>query len=61
MSLNNTQIGFIGGGHMAQAMIRGLLHAGHSAELISVSDPDAAQRTQLQAIDPELVIANLSD
>lgn len=45
-------IGFIGGGHMATAMARGLLRAGHRAGLIQVSEPEAAQRQRLAALDP---------
>jgi pyrroline-5-carboxylate reductase len=45
-------IGFIGGGHMATAMTRGLLRSGHRAGLIHVAEPDAAQRQRLAALDP---------
>jgi len=45
-------IGFIGGGHMATAMARGLLRAGHPAGRIHVAEPEAAQRARLAALDP---------
>ncbi|MEJ2129489.1 MAG: pyrroline-5-carboxylate reductase [Woeseiaceae bacterium] len=38
-----TRIGFIGGGNMAQAIIGGLLSAGHRADCLWVSDPSDAQ------------------
>ena len=51
------RIGFIGGGNMAQAIVRGLLQAGHPAHLISVSDPAESQQEALKGINPELVVA----
>jgi pyrroline-5-carboxylate reductase len=50
-------IGFIGGGNMAQAIIRGLLRAGHPASRICVADPAAEQRAQLSTIDPGLQVS----
>lgn len=52
MSLDALTIGFIGGGHMATAMARGLLRAGHPAGRVRVAEPDAAQRQRLAALDP---------
>ncbi|MDP6436055.1 MAG: pyrroline-5-carboxylate reductase [Gammaproteobacteria bacterium] len=46
------QIGFIGGGNMAQAIIRGLLTAGHAANSIAVAEPAEPQQQ---------AIARLSD
>ena len=43
----NLRIGFIGGGNMAQAIVKGLLGAGHEALSLSVSEPDATQRERL--------------
>jgi len=43
-------IGFVGGGNMAQAIIRGLLRAGHSASRLSVADPSDEQRKAVAAI-----------
>jgi len=46
------RIGFIGGGNMAQAIIRGLLTAGHAANCIAVAEPAESQQQ---------AIARLSD
>ena len=42
------QIGFLGGGNMARAMIQGLLHRGVAAAQLRVGEPVAAQRELLQ-------------
>lgn len=44
-----TQIGFIGGGNMAQAIIAGLLAGGRSASTLTVSDPNPDCRDSLEA------------
>ena len=46
--LMEQRIGFIGGGNMAGALLRGLIHSGLSrAELLQVSDPSEERRRQL--------------
>lgn len=40
-------IGFIGGGNMAEALVRGLLAAGRSAAPLTVAEPQAARRRLL--------------
>ena len=42
------QIVFVGGGNMATALIGGMLRQGFAADEISVMEPDAAKRDQLQ-------------
>lgn len=44
---NGPRIGFLGGGHMARALIGGLLARGTPAGAISVGEPAAAARQQL--------------
>ena len=44
--MNN--IGFIGGGNMAESLIGGLLASGHKASLINISEPDENRRDILQ-------------
>ena len=44
MDNHNLNIGFIGGGNMAQAIIGGLVRSGHAPQCLTVSDPDPAQR-----------------
>ena len=56
MSYHNLTIGLIGGGNMSRALVRGLLHGGHPARLISIAEPDAGQRALLAALDPGLVL-----
>lgn len=46
----NHQIGFIGGGNMAQAIIAGLLRSGRSSSDILVSDPNSECRQALSAM-----------
>jgi pyrroline-5-carboxylate reductase len=43
-----SNICFIGGGNMATSLIGGLIAQGHSADSISVSDPNESQRDQLK-------------
>lgn len=43
-----SNICFIGGGNMATSLIGGLIAQGHSADSISVSDPNELQRNQLE-------------
>jgi pyrroline-5-carboxylate reductase len=51
---NKLDIGFIGGGNMAQAIVRGLLKAGHTASQLSVMDPAAAQRNAVADINESI-------
>lgn len=50
----HAQIGFIGGGNMARAMIGGLIAAGHPVSEIRVAEPDAEQRASLNTQWPDL-------
>lgn len=43
-----SNICFIGGGNMATSLIGGLIAQGHSADSISVSDPNESQRNELE-------------
>ncbi|MFN2378066.1 MAG: pyrroline-5-carboxylate reductase [Candidatus Binatia bacterium] len=43
-SARKITVGFIGGGNMAEAMLKGLLASGLAAESLLVSEPDAARR-----------------
>ncbi|MFN2427485.1 MAG: pyrroline-5-carboxylate reductase [Candidatus Binatia bacterium] len=38
------EVGFIGGGNMTEAMVRGLLASGRDAASLMISEPDAARR-----------------
>ena len=48
MLLDNMKIGFIGGGNMAEALIKGLLAGGIPACQIHVAEPVQARRDFLQ-------------
>jgi pyrroline-5-carboxylate reductase len=50
LRLDELRIGFVGGGNMARALVRGLLQAGHPAQRIDVADPDATQLEQVAAL-----------
>jgi pyrroline-5-carboxylate reductase len=54
----NTHIGFIGGGNMAQAIIRGLLQAGHPAKRISVADPLPEQQQVIAELATEITLTD---
>ncbi len=56
MDYRNTTIGFIGAGNMAQAIIGGLLRAGHAPAAIAAADPSARARDRLRAVHAELQI-----
>ena len=58
MSNQNTRIGFIGGGNMSHAIIRGLLDAGHDAGCLYVSDPAESQRERIQLLHTNLHVAD---
>jgi len=58
---SNLSIGFIGGGNMAQAIIRGLLQAGHTAAKLSVVDPSADQLKAVAGISDKIGLAEDSD
>jgi len=47
--MQNLNIGFIGGGNMAEALIAGLTKAGHAAEHVHVTDISKARLDALQA------------
>jgi len=61
MSNRSLTIGFIGGGNMAQAIIRGLLKAGHPATNISIAEPSVTQRTTIASIDEGLLVTPDND
>ncbi|HJP05278.1 MAG: pyrroline-5-carboxylate reductase [Gammaproteobacteria bacterium] len=50
------QIGFIGGGNMAQAIIRGLLTAGHDANSIAVAEPAESQQQAIAGVSDAIEI-----
>jgi len=54
-------IGFIGGGNMAGAVIAGLLKAGHTPERLRVADPSEAQRQRLSGMHAGLSLSPDND
>jgi pyrroline-5-carboxylate reductase len=61
MQENQARIGFVGGGNMAQAIIKGLLNAGHAPDKIMVADPSPEQRETLQQLSPDISVSADSD
>jgi pyrroline-5-carboxylate reductase len=51
-------IGFIGGGNMAEALIKGLLAQGHPSEKILVADPSPARQELLRGVHQVTVLAD---
>lgn len=51
-------IGFIGGGNMAEALIKGLLAQGHPAKTILVADPSPARQVLLRDVHKVNVLAD---
>jgi pyrroline-5-carboxylate reductase len=49
-ALRELRIGFVGGGNMAQAIVGGLLRAGHLPGAISIAEPAEAQREQIAGL-----------
>jgi pyrroline-5-carboxylate reductase len=58
MRENQLRIGFIGGGNMAQAIIRGLLAAGHNPSCLMVADPSADQQRALRELSADIQVGN---
>ncbi|MBT8422698.1 MAG: pyrroline-5-carboxylate reductase [Gammaproteobacteria bacterium] len=56
--MNELSIGFVGGGNMAQAIIRGLLAAGHRPDRLYVSDPSAESRQALAEMHGNIRLQN---
>jgi pyrroline-5-carboxylate reductase len=58
MSNQQLGIGLIGGGNMAQAIVGGLLRAGHDPGRIAVAEPMAAARERLAALHDAIAIGS---
>jgi len=56
MTDQQTKIGFVGGGNMTQAIVGGLLTAGHNAARLRVSDPSATQLQRIRNLDPDIAV-----
>lgn len=61
--MNNQQlgIGLIGGGNMAQAIVGGLLRAGHEPGRIAVAEPAAAARARLAALHGAIAVGTANE
>lgn len=56
MNHQDLHIAFIGGGNMAQAMVAGLLRAGHRPQHISVAEPQAAARERIGRLHEGIIL-----
>lgn len=54
MKNTDLKIGFVGGGNMAQAVIAGLLKAGHDPKRITVADPLELQRAHILELNSDI-------
>jgi len=61
MNDRNLTIGFIGGGHMAHAIVCGLIRAGHTAERLCVADPDPRQRQRIAGVETQIRVTGDND
>lgn len=61
MDNDKLNIGFIGGGNMARAIIAGLVRSGHAPQRLAVSDPDPAQRRHINSIHAGIRVADDND
>ena len=53
-TMQNSQIGFIGGGNMARSLVGGLLKNGWTAANLTISEPDDFNASLLRKLDPAL-------
>jgi pyrroline-5-carboxylate reductase len=58
MMMTSQPIGFIGGGNMAEALVKGLLAQGHPAEKILVGDPNPERQALLRDVHKVTVLAD---
>ncbi len=56
--MNNRHIGFIGGGNMAQCLLRGMIAAGCEPGRLTASDPDPACRKAIRELGANAVACN---
>lgn len=57
MNTTELSIGFIGGGNMAQAIIRGLVAAGHDPARLHVADPSSQQQADIRSISASIHVS----
>ena len=57
-TLNQPNVSFIGGGNMAQCLLRGLIDAGHDAGRLAASDPDPRCREAVARLGANAVERN---
>ena len=57
-TLKHFHISFIGGGNMAQCLLRGLIDAGHDGSHLTASDPDPGCRTAVASLGANAVERN---